>query len=145
MIIGFVGKDLELKYTQSQKAFANFTVATTEAWKDKNGQKQEQTEWHNVNVWGAQAKNCSRYLKKGSKVYVEGKIKTDTFEKNGEKRYSTKIQAQVVTFLSPPTQKGTQPNNYQGQSHQMGTPQNQSQSQPQQQPAYDPMDDIPFG
>ena len=138
MIIGFVGKDLQLKYTQNQKAFCTFPVATTEAWKDKNGQKQEQTEWHNVNVWGAQAENCSRYLKRGSKVYVEGKIKTDHYEKNGEKRYATKIQAQQVTFLSPPTQKGTQPNQY-------NLPPNQSQSQPQQQPAYDPMDDIPFG
>jgi single-strand DNA-binding protein len=100
ILIGRLGKDPELKYTQSGQPVAGFSLATHEVWRDKQGQKQEALEWHNVTVWGKAGENCDKYLNKGSHVYIEGQIKTDSYEKNGEKRYSTKIVAREVKFLS---------------------------------------------
>ena len=78
---------------------ANITLATTESWKDKAGEKQERTEWHRVSMWGRQAEAIGAYAKKGSKLYIEGKIETRTYEKDGEKRYSTEIKAHSFEFL----------------------------------------------
>ena len=100
ILIGNLGKDPELKYTQSGVAVCGFSLATHEVWRDKSGEKQEAVEWHNVSVWNKQGENCHKYLKKGSSVYLEGSIKTDCYEKNGEKRYSTKIVARDVKFLN---------------------------------------------
>ena len=100
MIMGNLGKDPELKYTQSGTAVCGFSVAVHESWRDKEGAKQESVEWVNVTVWNKQAENCAKYLKKGSSVYLEGAIKTDSYEKDGQKRYSTKIVAREVKFLN---------------------------------------------
>jgi single-strand DNA-binding protein len=102
IILGRLGKDVELKYTGSQKAVASFSVATSESYTDKSGQKQESTEWHNVEVWGKLAELCKEYLQKGSECYVEGSIKTESYEKNGEKKYITKLVARTVQFLGKP-------------------------------------------
>ena len=79
MIMGNLGKDPELKYTQSGVAVCGFSVAVHEALRDKEGAKQESVEWVNVTVWNKQAENCAKYLKKGSSVYLEGSIKTDCY------------------------------------------------------------------
>jgi len=101
MIIGNLGKDPELRYTQSGRAVANLSVATNEKWTDNDGNPQERTEWHRVVVWGRQAENCEKYLSKGRQVYVEGRIQTrDWTDNDGNKRYSTEIVAQTVQFLS---------------------------------------------
>ena len=101
MIIGNLGADPEIRYTQSGTAVANLRIATNEKWTDKNDQKQERTEWHKVVVFGRTAENCGKYLKKGRQVYVEGRIQTKDWEdKDGNKRYTTEIVAQNVTFLS---------------------------------------------
>ena len=100
IIIGNLGADPEVKTSQGGTTFANLSVATNEKWTDKSGQKQERTEWHRVTVFGKTAENCGKYLKKGRQVYVEGKIQTDKYEKDGQTHYSTKIVAQNVTFLS---------------------------------------------
>ena len=101
-LVGNLGEDPELRYTVNQLPVCNLSVATKEAWLSKSGEKQEHTEWHRITVWSKQAENCNRYLHKGSLVYIEGKIKTEMYEKDGEKRYTTKIEAQSVKFLSSP-------------------------------------------
>ena len=101
LIIGYLGADPELRYTPSgNRAVCNLSVATSEAWKDKGGQKQERTEWHRVQVWGDQTEACAKYLKKGSQAYIEGKLQTRQWEdKSGQKRYTTEIVASHVVFL----------------------------------------------
>ena len=100
ILIGNLGRDPELRYTQSGQAVVNFSIATSENWTDKNGEKQERTEWHRIVVWGKTGENCAQYLSKGRTVYVEGRIQTREWEdREGQKRTTTEINAQTVTFL----------------------------------------------
>jgi single-strand DNA-binding protein len=99
ILIGNLGADPELKYTPSNRALCNLRIATTDVFKDKGGQRQERTEWHRVTVWGDQAENCSKYLAKGRSVYVEGKLQTRTYDKEGQKHYATDVVADRVVFL----------------------------------------------
>jgi single-strand DNA-binding protein len=98
IILGNLGKDPEVRYTNGGQAVANFSVATNEKW-TKDGQSQERTEWHRIVVWGKQAENCGQYLRKGRSVYIEGRIQTREYEKDGQKRYTTEIVADRVQFL----------------------------------------------
>ena len=101
MLIGNVGKDPEVKTLESQNKVASFSLATTERFKDRQGQSQEKTEWHNIVVWGKQAELIEKYVEKGSKLYVEGKITTRKWQdKDGNDRYSTEIVAAMFKFLS---------------------------------------------
>jgi single-strand DNA-binding protein len=101
IIVGNLGKEPEVNYTQSGTAVCNLSVATNEKWKDKSGEQQERTEWHRVTVFGNQAENCGKYLAKGRQVYVEGRIQTKKWEDNdGNTRYTTEIVAHSVQFLS---------------------------------------------
>jgi single-strand DNA-binding protein len=107
IIIGNLGADPELRYTQGGQAVSNFRVATNEKWTDKEGKPQERTEWHRVVVWGRQAENCEKYLSKGRQVYVEGRLQTREWDdKDGNKRYTTEVVAQTVQFLSGGTGSG---------------------------------------
>ena len=100
IIVGNLGRDPEVRYTQSGQAMARFTVATTDTWTDRDNSRQERTEWHNIVVWGKQAETCGQYLSKGRQVYIEGRIQTRKFEdREGKERYFTEINAQQVTFL----------------------------------------------
>lgn len=100
MIIGRLGQDPELKYTPGGAAVCNFSIATSESWTDKSGQKQEKTEWHRIVVWGKLAELCNQYLGKGRQAFVEGKLQTRAWEdKEGQKRYTTEIMANTVQFL----------------------------------------------
>lgn len=100
MIIGRLGQDPDVRYTQSNTAFATMSVATTEKYKDRNGELQENTEWHRVVTWGRLAEICQEYLKKGSLVYFEGPIQTREWEdKDGQKRYTTEIKALSMQML----------------------------------------------
>ena len=100
IIVGNLGRDPEVRYTQSGQAMARFTVATTDTWMDRDNSRQERTEWHNIVVWGKQAETCGQYLSKGRQVYIEGRIETRKFEdKEGKERYFTDIVAQRVQFL----------------------------------------------
>ena len=103
ILIGNLGKDPELRYTASGVPVATFTVATTEEWKDKNtGDKQGHTEWHRVVAWRRLGEICGEYLHKGSKVYIEGKLRTRAWEdRDGNTRYTTEIVAQTLQILSP--------------------------------------------
>ncbi len=106
ILIGNLGKDPELKYTPSNQAVCTFSLATTEKWTDKQGQKQESTEWHNIVVWGKTAELANQYLKKGRSVYIEGKIQTRSWEdRDGVKKYRTEIIVTQMQFLgSAPSQ-----------------------------------------
>lgn len=91
-IIGNLGKDPDIRSGQNGQLIANFSVATSDSWTDKQGQKQERTEWHSVSLFGKLAEIAQQYLRKGSKVYIEGQLKTDKYtDKQGIERYSTKI------------------------------------------------------
>jgi len=101
MLIGNLGRDPELSYTPTGLAVAKFSVATNERWKDENGNLQERTEWHNIVAWRKLADICSQYLKKGSKVYIEGRIQTRSWDdrNTGVKRYMTEIVADNLIML----------------------------------------------
>ena len=99
ILIGNLGADPELKYTPSQRPLCNLRIATTDVYKDKAGVRQEKTEWHRVTVWGDQAENCNKYLAKGRSVYVEGRLQTRSYDKDGQKHYATDIVADRVVFL----------------------------------------------
>ena len=99
-LIGRIGKDPEVRHTQSGQAVASFSVATDESYKDQSGQKVEKTEWHKVTAWGKQAEFIGSYLGKGRLVYIEGKIETRKWaDQNGQERYTTEIKAERVQAL----------------------------------------------
>ncbi len=149
-LIGTLGRDPEVRFLPNGNAVANMTLATDESYNDKaTGQKVEQTEWHRIVVYGKLAEICQKYLQKGSKIYVEGKLKTREWEKDGVKRYTTEIVMSDMTMCGSPT--GAQSAGHQ-QAQQGGAPQQASQQPPQapqQSPqptnSFDDFDDgIPF-
>lgn len=140
ILIGNLGRDPELRYTQSGQAVGNFTLATTENWTDKSGEKAERTEWHRIVTWGKLAEMCAQYLTKGRTVYIEGRLQTREWEdRDGHKRQTTEINAATVQFLGGPRGEGGGPRS--GSSGNdggpMGDPGGSSGGPP-------PDDDIPF-
>ena len=115
IIVGRLGRDPEIRYSQQGVAVVKLAIATSEAWTDKQGQKQEKTEWHRVTVFGKQGENCEKYLSKGRQVYVEGKLQTSSYEKEGQTHYSTDIIANTVQFLGGRQDSGQGGGGYQGQ------------------------------
>lgn len=105
-LFGNLGADPELRVTPNGGAVLKMRMATTESYKDKDGNRQEATEWHRVNIWGKRAEALAKFLTKGDRVLVEGKIKTDTYEKDGEKRYSTEIVASNIVLAGGGKPKG---------------------------------------
>ena len=101
IIIGRLGRDPEVKYLNSGDPVASFSVATSESWKDKSGERKEKTEWHRVVAFRKLAEICGAYLSKGSQVYVEGKLQTREWEKDGVKRSATEIVANEMRMLDP--------------------------------------------
>jgi single-strand DNA-binding protein len=100
ILIGNLGADPELRYTPTQQAVASFSLATTEKYKDKSGTLQSRTEWHNIVLWGRLAEVAQSYLKKGSPVYIEGRIQYRSYDdKNGIKRYRTEVVGQSIQLL----------------------------------------------
>ena len=99
-LIGYLGRDPESKYTPTGKRVTDFPVAITNRWKDDSGETQEHTEWVQIEAWGRLAETCHDHLGKGSLVYIDGRIKTDRYEDQGETRYFTKVVARTVQFLS---------------------------------------------
>lgn len=127
-LIGRLGKDPECRVFDSGDMVANFSVATSERWKDKSGQKQERTEWHNISVFGKLAEVCEKYLKKGSQVYIEGRLQTRKWQdQNGNDRYTTEVVINgfngSMQMLGSKSEQSQPASNQQPQSHQQ---QNQS-------------------
>lgn len=135
IIIGRMGADPEVKTVSGGNTVARLSVATSENWKDRDGQKQERTEWHKVVVWGKLAELCGKYLSKGRQVYVEGRLQTRSWEdQQGQKKYTTEIVANTVQFLGGTT--GASRDNSQQDdfgSQDFGP-----------EPAFDNSDEIPF-
>lgn len=167
ILIGTLGKDPEVKFLSSGDAVCNLSIATTESWKDKTtGEKKEKTEWHNLVFFKRLAEIAGEYLRKGSKVYVEGKLQTRKWQdKDGNDRYTTEIKCHDLQMLDsksdnntqqqapqpkkrPPQQRAQQPQQYQPQQGVQGQGQSQQPQAGQQQQAVDVNgdwdDDIPF-
>ncbi|KXK15082.1 MAG: single-strand binding protein [Chloroflexi bacterium OLB14] len=98
-LIGRLGKDPESKFTPTGKKVCHFSLAVSNRWKDKNGESKEITEWVNIEAWGRLGEVCQEYLKKGSLVFAEGRLKTEKYESNGETKYFTKVVVQTLQFL----------------------------------------------
>lgn len=116
MLIGNLGKDPETRTLQSGMTVTSITLATNESYTDRNGNRVDQTEWHSVELWDNLSKIASQYLRKGSPVYIEGKLKTDSWEDNGVKKYSTKIRALGLQLLGTKGEGGGG-NSYQQQEY----------------------------
>ena len=102
ILVGNLGKDPEVRYSQAGAAIASFSVATTETWKKQDGSKEELTEWHRIVAFGRLAEICGEYLQKGSKVFIEGRLQTRSWDdKDGQKKYTTEIVAREMKMLSP--------------------------------------------
>jgi single-strand DNA-binding protein len=135
ILVGNIGKDPEVRYLDGGVAVANFPLATSETYKDKTGNRIEQTEWHNIVLWRGLAEITEKYLKKGSQVYVEGKIRTRSWDdKDGVKRYTTEIVADNMTMLGGRKDGGNSGTQSGGQTSQaQSTPSSDASS-----------DDLPF-
>lgn len=127
MLIGNLGADPEIRYQPSGDSIASLRLATTRKWKDKNGEKKEETEWHRVTLFGALAKVAGEYTKKGSKLYIEGRIKTDKWQKDGQDMYTTGIVGESLQMLDSRPEASQQ-----------------RDAAPQSQASSDYSDDIPF-
>jgi single-strand DNA-binding protein len=100
ILVGNLGSDPDVRYTTGNQPVAHFSLATSESWTNKNGERVDRTEWHRVTVWGKQAEKVGEFLSKGRQVYVEGKLRTRSWEgKDGQKRYTTEVIADSVVFL----------------------------------------------
>ena len=100
ILVGNLGADPDLAYTKDQDAVVNFSIATTDSWKDKQtGEKKERTEWHRCFAWGKKAENYAKNMQKGKTYYLEGSLETTSYEKEGQAHYSTKVRVDFVKFL----------------------------------------------
>ncbi|MCF8045410.1 MAG: single-stranded DNA-binding protein [Desulfarculaceae bacterium] len=143
IIIGNLGRDPEIRYTQQGTAVVNLAVATSEQWTDKtSGERQEKTEWHRIVIFGRMAENCEKYLSKGRQVYVEGRLQTRSYEKEGQTHYMTEIVANTVQFLGG--KGGGETGGYPGGGSSSGPQGGGFSGQPGQGGGQEPDDDIPF-
>ena len=144
MLLGRLGQCPELKRTTNGNSVCNFTLATTDAWTDQAGNKNEKTIWHKIEAWGKLADNCNQFLKKGSQVFIEGKIDNRSWvdEKTGEKKYSSGVIAKIVQFLDPRENAGKNNSTNKTNFHEQKNVNASSQSNMQQQSFT--QDDIPF-
>ena len=132
ILVGRLGRDPEVRYTPSGAPVANFSIATSEEWKDREtGEKQERTEWHRIVAWRRLGEICGEYLHKGSQVYIEGRLQTRAWEdRDGNKRYTTEIVAQTMQML--------------GTAGKEGKAEPMDERYPVEEPINVPEDDIPF-
>lgn len=112
ILIGHIGKDPEVRHLDSGVAVASFSLATNESYTDKSGNKQTLTEWHNIVIWGKLAEVMEKYGKKGQLIYVEGSLKTESYDKDGEKRYVTKIKCDSFKFLGSKSESSGNKHDY---------------------------------
>lgn len=136
MLIGNLGRDPEVRYTASGTAVAGFSVATTEKFKNKNGEWEERTEWHNITLWGRLAEIAGEYLAKGKTVYLEGRLQTRKWQdRDGKDRYTTEVVADKMQMLGGKGDGGRQG---------AGAGRNDTQEPSYEEPVFNPDDDIPF-
>ncbi|WP_298268897.1 single-stranded DNA-binding protein [Geobacter sp.] len=139
MLIGNLGKDPEVRYTPAGTAVASFSLATSERFKNKNGEWEEKTEWHNVVLWGRQAEVAGEYLSKGKTVYIEGRLQTRKWQdKDGRDRWTTEVVGEKMQMLGARGEGGGRPAGRGGQENGFGGAPGFDE------PAFNPDDDIPF-
>src|SRR5215213_1904383 len=136
ILVGNVGKDPEVKYLEGGVAVAKFPLATSEVYKNKEGQRVESTEWHNIVMWRGLAEVAEKYVRKGKQLYIEGKIKTRQYGEDNNKKYFTEILADTMTMLGT---RGDGSGNVQGQQDQ-----GKMMDSPAPEIAAGPSDDLPF-
>ncbi len=136
IVLGRLGADPEVKNVSSNQTVARLSLATSENWTDREGQKQERTEWHRIVVWGKLAELCGKYLTKGRQVYVEGRLQTRSWEDpQGQKKYTTEIVANTVQFLGGPNESAqTTTRDSHSSTHENFGPE----------PSFDSADELPF-
>jgi len=145
ILIGNLGKDPEVRHLDNGATVANFSIATTESYKDKGGQKVEKTEWHNITLWRGLADIAEKYLKKGDSVYIEGKLQTRSWEKDGITRYTTDIVGDQMTMLGGKRSDQGGSGNYQDNQQPADSPTQAAESVPSNTPdTNSDMDDLPF-
>ncbi|WP_457574691.1 single-stranded DNA-binding protein [Desulfolithobacter sp.] len=138
ILIGNLGADPEIRYTQSGTPVANFNLATSETWRNQDGTKEERTEWHRIVAWRRLAEICGEYLNKGTRVYIEGSIRTRKWEdRDGNPRYTTEIEAREMKILSPRSGGG-------GGEYGGGGGSSYAQEQSSYEPPPGVGDDVPF-
>ena len=134
IIVGRLGADPELRTVSSGQTVCRMSIATSENWTDREGQKQERTEWHRVVVWSRMAEVCGQHLRKGRQIYIEGRLQTRSWEDDqGQKKYSTEIVANTVKFLGSIDQGGQQQSSSGGGAQNSGS-----------EPSFDSSEEIPF-
>jgi len=153
ILVGNLGKDPELRYTPSGTAVCTFSLATTDRFKNKQGEQQDRTEWHNIVVWAGLAEICGKYLTKGKQVYIEGRIQNRSYDdRDGNKRYISEIVANEMQMLSRSGDQGggsgggssySNDNNKNNSGGRPNSPAENFSSAPQE-PPFNPDDDIPF-
>ena len=137
ILVGNLGKDPELRYTPSGTAVCTFSLATTDRFKNKQGEQQERTEWHNIVVWAGLAEICGKYLTKGKQIYIEGRIQNRSYDdRDGNKRYITEIVANEMQMLGRAGDQGSGGGRPEAPAAEP--------SQGSQEPPFNPDDDIPF-
>lgn len=143
ILVGNLGKDPELRYTPSGTAVCTFTLATTDRFKNKQGEQQERTEWHNIVVWAGLAEICGKYLTKGKQVYLEGRIQNRSYDdRDGNKRYISEVVVNEMQMLGRAGDQGGSGGSGGGGGRSTSSTENYS-SAPQE-PPFNPDDDIPF-
>ena len=153
ILVGNLGKDPELRYTPSGTAVCTFSLATTDRFKNKQGEQQDRTEWHNIVVWAGLAEICGKYLTKGKQVYIEGRIQNRSYDdRDGNKRYISEVVANEMQMLSRSGEQGggsgggssySNDNNNNNSGGRPNSPAENFSSAPQE-PPFNPDDDIPF-
>lgn len=133
ILVGHLGKDPEIRTLEAGTKVATFSLATTESFKNKDGQRIDQTEWHSIVLWRGLAEVAEKYLRKGQLVYIEGKLKTRSWEKDGVKRYTTEVQADNMSMLGGKKDGPEMPSSDPVMDAQVETP-----------PQPGPTDDLPF-
>ena len=148
ILVGNLGRDPETRYTQNGSAVTQFSIATSDSWRDKStGEQQDRTEWHNIVCFARLAEIAGEYLKKGSKVYIEGSLRTSNWEQEGQKRYRTEVMARELQMLDSRANGMEQTGEFSESSYAAGVPGQQPAPVSQNSPTIsdeDFEDDIPF-
>lgn len=149
ILVGNLGKDPELRYTPAGQAVATFSLATSERYKDRNGEMQEKTEWHNIVAWRQLAEICGKYLHKGRQVYIEGRIQTRSYDdRDGNKKYITEIVADQMQMLGRGGEEGGAERRSESRPSSRPSSQGSGSTTPAYEdfadPPFNPDDDIPF-
>ncbi len=144
ILVGNVGKDPVVQYVREDVPVARFPLATNETYKDRDGNKKTTTEWHNITVWRGLAKVVEQYVKKGNQLYIEGKLTTRSYEKDGQTRYFTEIVANNIEMLDRASDSSGSYNNQEAQQNSNNTASTPPEIDTNEAQSYDETDDLPF-